>query len=296
MKQLKIAIAGAGGVGGFIGAKLIVNGYDVTLVARGSHFDAVKQNGLKVIDNKEQFTVNPKVVNSLDDAIYDVIFITTKSYDFKSACESIKGGIGDETLIIPIANGVDHKSELKKYLDKGILCDGTIYIISNIQKAGVIKRKSDTFYLIFGCDTKDERLTLLEDILNKSGLRSKYSSNIQYDCWKKYLFISSFASLTSYFKQPMGYIIEKELDLLLSVLKEIKKVAIAMDIPLSDTDIQKCIDQAKNVPYDSKTSMQLDFEKDHKTELEPLCGYVVKQGESLGISVDKMRKIYYNLS
>lgn len=293
--RLKIAIVGAGGVGGYIGAKLTQNGCDVTLIARGKHFETIKEKGLKVIEDDNEFEVKPKIVQEPKDAIFDVVFLTVKSYDFKSACENIESSIDENTIIISLANGVDHKSQLKKYLKKGILCDGTIYIISNIKSLGVIKRKSNTFYLIFGSEKKDERFNLLKNILNDSGLRSKYSENILYDCWKKYLFISSFASLTSYFNEPMGYIVNDQIDMLKDTLNEIKLVANAMDIPISDEDMQKCIKQAQNVPYDSKTSMQLDFEKGSMTELESLCGYIVNQGRVFHIDVKNMKKVYEKL-
>ncbi|MCW8839320.1 MAG: ketopantoate reductase family protein [Thiovulaceae bacterium] len=294
-KDLKTAIIGIGGVGGYIGAKLTQHKQDVTLFARDKNLDAIKQNGLKIIDNKDEFIVHPKMN---EEALFDVVFITSKSYDFKSVCKSIKDYVKDDTLIIPLANGVNHKDELKNYLDKGIICDGCIYIISNLKEYGVIEKKADTFYLQFGTETKgtEDRLKKLQDILNQSGLKSKYSKTIKYDCWKKYLFISSFASLTSHFKKPMGYVVEEQRELLEAVLLEIQSVANSLNIPISDEDIQKTIKQAQSIPYDSKTSMQIDFENEHKTELESLCGYIVKEANRLGVDAKNMEKIYTKLS
>lgn len=296
MNELKIAIVGAGGVGGYLAAKLTQNMYDVTLIAKDQHYKAIKENGLKVLEYKdEDFTVYPKVVQNLEDEIQDIIFIATKSYDFQSACKSIEKAVDENTIIIPLANGVEHKTELEKHLPKCNICEGAVYIISHIEDYGVINRKSYTFYLLFGSETEQPNLKVLESILNESALRSKYTSNIRYECWKKYLFISSMAALTTYFNEPMGYVVKEQLELFIDILLEIKKVANKKGVDISSSDIEKAVKQATHVPYESKTSMQLDFEKGKQSELESLCGYIVKESKLLSVDVPQMEKIYLEL-
>lgn len=297
VSNLKIAIVGAGGVGGYIGAKLSQHNYDVTLIARGKHYKAIKENGLKVIESEsEDFTVDIRVENTLPCEPYDIIFIATKSYDFELACASIENAIDENTLIIPLSNGVEHKTTLSKYLSKGIICEGAVYIISHIENDGVIKKGSPNFYLLFGVEKEYEKLKALEEILNSCGLKNKYSANIRYDCWKKYIFISTMGSLTSYFKEPMGYIVEKHLELLVDVLAELKSVANKKGVEISDSDVSKALKQAKSVPYKSKTSMLMDFEKGKNTEVESLTGFIVKEAKKLGIEVPKMKMIYKALN
>lgn len=295
MQQLKIAIVGAGGVGGYIGAKLIHNFYDVTLIARGKQYEAVKKNGLKVIDYKDQFTVHPDIVQSVEDEIFDIIFIAVKDYDLQSACRSIENCIDEKTLIIPLLNGVEHKHTVAEYLDKGIFCDGTIYLISNIKEYGVIHRSSYTFYLLYGSDQKDERLLVLREILNQCGLRTHYSNYIDFECWKKYIYVCATSTLTSYFKEPVGYILKEQTELFIEVLIEIKRVADEKGAGLQNKEIEKCMKQADHSPYDTKTAMQIDFEKGSKTELESLCGYIVKEACKLNIEVPHMTGIYEEL-
>ena len=296
MSSLKIAIVGAGGIGGYIGAKLIQNDYDVTLIARGKHSEAIKENGLKVLEYKnDDFVVYPYMVESISYEIFDVIFITTKAYDFESACKSIETCIDENTLIIPLSNGVEHSKTLQQYLPNAHICDGLIHIISYIKEPGVIHRKSITFYLLFGSKQHHENLHVLEQLLNNCDLRSKYTTEIQYETWKKFLFLSTMSSLTSYFNQTMGYILEEQLDLMIDILLEIKKVANKKNINIDNHDIEKAIKQVTHVPYKSKTSMQLDFEKRKKTELESLTGYIVKEALKLNIETPQMGKIYNQL-
>ncbi len=300
--MLKIGIVGVGGVGGYIGAKLIQKGLaEITLFARGKSYETIK-NGLKVIDCGDEFVVRPKnIINTENDKsheIFDIIFITTKSYSFKDISKVISLHVDENTLIIPLSNGVNHKAELGEYIKKATVLDGCVYVLSNIKEAGVIEKKAPTFYLVLG-DYKNrfqDRLQALVDILNQSELKSKLSQKIEYDCWTKYLLISSFATLTSYFKAPMGFIIEKKTDLLRDVLEEIKNVANAQGIDIGEKEIEKTIKQVQNVPYNSKTSMQIDFENHNKTELESISGYIVNTAKKSGVKADNMKMMYEELS
>jgi len=300
--MLKIGIVGLGGVGGYIGARLIQkNLCDVTLFGRGEHFKAIEKNGLSIKDMKEEFTVNPtNLIDTQNDnshKIFDIIFITTKSYSFKNISPILNKHSSENTLIIPLSNGVNHKVELKSYVQKGTVLDGCIYILSNIKEPGIIEKKAPTFYLIFGDNQNrfQEKLQDLSEILNHSGLKSKLSKKIEYDCWTKYLLISSFATLTSYFKEPMGYIVKEKMTLLKEVLEEIKSVANALHVKLGKNEIEKTIKQVQNIPYNSKTSMQIDFENNNLTELESLTGYIVKEAKNLGIEVENMKMMYEKL-
>lgn len=292
---MKIAIVGAGGVGGYIGAKLAQNFYDVTLIARGKQYEAIKNNGLKVYDYKDEFTVTPNIVEKPKDEIFDIVFMATKTYDLEAASLLIKECVDEKTLIIPLSNGVEHGSILEKNLSNSIICQGTIYIISQIQEYGVINRSSYTFYLLFGSDVKDEKLPVLKEILSQCGLMTNYTNYIELECWKKFLYISAMGTLTAYFEKPIGYVVNEELELFIDLLLEIKKVADKKGIAIENKDIEKCVKQAGHAPYESKTSMQLDFERKRETELESLCGYIVKEAQKYDIEVPNMLKIYEDL-
>jgi 2-dehydropantoate 2-reductase len=290
---MKIAIVGVGGVGGYLGAKLIQNGLaDVKLFARGEHLKSIQENGLKVIDNNIEFTVISDLSKPDKNEIFDVVFIATKSYDFKSSCKEIVEFIDDDTIILPLANGVNHKLEIREYLKRGIICDACVYIISHIKTYGVIYKKSELFYLVFGSEENTKKMQELSTLLNESGLKNKLSDNATYECWKKYLFISSFATMTSYFEKGMYEVYQDHEDVVKEVLYEIKSVANALDIPICEQDLQKVIKQVKNIPPNSKTSMQLDFEAGKKTELESLCGYIVQEAKTHNINAVWMSKMY----
>lgn len=301
--MLKIGIIGVGGVGGYIGAKLTQSGLsEVAFFARGKHFEAIQKNGLKIIDMNEEFIVKPKYLidtnNDTNNEIFDIIFVCVKSYSFDKIASILNSHVDENSLIIPLSNGVNHKVKLNNFLDKGTVLDGCVYVLSNIKESGIIEKKAPTFYLVFG-DYKNRFQTQLQElveILNQNNLKSKLSKNIEYDCWVKYLLISSFATITSYHRQPLGYIVKEKMPELVEILEEIKSVANALDIEIGKKEIDKTIKQVQNVPPTSKTSMQIDFENQHKTELESLTGYIVKNAQKFGLEVKIMKKMYEKLS
>jgi 2-dehydropantoate 2-reductase len=117
----------------------------------------------------------------------------------------------------------------------------------------------------------------------------KFSKNIDEDIWKKYLFISTFATLQSYYQKPTGWIMENKRDEVENFLDEVIKIAKNADINL-ETQKEKVIKQALSIPYESKMSMQIDFENNAPTELDNITGYLAKRSEFINKYYEKLKK------
>jgi len=296
MSILKIAIVGAGGVGGYLAAKLTQNNYDVTLIVKDKYLATFRGNGLTVHDYKEgEFTVCPYTVSTLDTEIFDVVFIATKSCDYESACKSIKNAIDKNTLIIPLSDGLGVTSSLSKYLPNCIIGEGLIHIISESASVGKIHRKSFTFYLQIEAKVENINLKILEQILNDSNLRTTITKNLRYDRWKKYLFTATMSMLTTYFDKPIGYIFNEQLELTVDILLEIQKIANKKDVNITNKDIEKTINQASHVEYETKTAMQIDFKTSSKSEFNLLVEYIIEESLRLDLEIPHIEKIYCSL-
>lgn len=294
---MKIAIIGAGGVGGYIGAKLVKSGYlDVTIIARGKHFEAIKANGLTIQDEDNKFTI--KTYHITDDISqnepYDFVLITTKSYDINEACESIKNSISETTILMSTANGVGHNEKIKKYFPKNPICAACIYILSNITKPGTIKKYGGVFQLFIGSDeVSPKKLEEIYHIFNNADLKTKISQDITLQSWRKYLFISAFATMTSFYNASMGEVVKDHESELREVLNEIIALANKKDIGLTQKNLEDSISQAKSkIPFNATTSMLLDFRNKHKSEIDALTGYVCIEGDRLGVKVETMKSLY----
>ena len=259
---MRILVVGAGGVGGYLAGKLIKRGKNVTLTATPQSMETIKQNGLKIIDVDEEFTVYPDVEIS---GVYDVVFITAKYYALDEVIEKIKPYIDKNTLIVPVLNGIAHLEKLKNLNAK--ILKACIYILSNKRSRGVIHKKTPLFYL---CVEDNEKI---KKVFEGCDLKVKFSKNIDEDVWKKYLFISTFATLQSYYMKPAGWVMEHKFDEVQKFLDEVIRIAEDYGIDLKG-EKEKVIKQALNIPYESKMSMQIDFENSVQTELDTITGFL----------------------
>ena len=294
---MKILIIGAGGVGGYIGAKLIKSGFlDVTIIARGKHLEAIKKNGLSIYDEESRFEIDSFHITDdiSQNEPYDLVLVTTKSYDIIDALEVTRDSITDKTILVAIANGVQNQEKIKKYFPNNPTCEACIYILSNITKPGVIKKYGGVFRIYIDSEeVSHKKLEEICQIFNKADLQMKIPKDITLQCWRKYLFVSAFATMTSFYNKSMGDIVKNHEKELREILSEIIFLANKKGISLIEKNLEDAIILARSkIPYDSKTSMQLDFQKGHKSELDALTGYISIEANRLGVEAKTMNSLY----
>lgn len=298
---MRIAIVGIGGVGGYIGAKLCSlqdqnpKKYEIVFIARGKHADAVKANGIRIIEDEDSFIAKASQVCTAQEAegTFDLILSCVKSYDSEEAIRSLQTHIRHDSVIIPFANGVDNAQKIETLVDAKVI-NGAVYILSHIQEPGVIRKQGTVFAMFFGSSRYLGESLFVERLFKDAGLRSKRADNIENAVWKKYLFISAFAALTTYFNMNIKAVYETHYSMAKALLEEIATVAATKGIDLQG-EVEKALDTASKLPPSASTSMHLDFQNRHQNELESLCGYVIREGEKLGVSVLNMKKIYIDL-
>ncbi|PHR54220.1 MAG: hypothetical protein COA44_13905 [Arcobacter sp.] len=289
---MKIAIVGLGGVGGYIGAKLcaLKDEHEIIFIARGEHLQAIQQDGLHILDIDEETTYYPSSALESTSETLDIIFLCTKIYHSKEAIKSLSQAISKDTLLIPIANGVNSQ-ELLAPLTKATLSAACVYIVSHKTKPGFIKKATKVFALILDARFQE----LLEPLFIRAGLRVKFADDIEKEIWKKFLFISAMGSLTSYYEKGMGTIYKEHEDELRSLLQEIYSVAKAQGINLEEQEIDKALHTSSKLPLDAPTSMWLDIQAKGNNELESLSHYIILKAKEYKLSVPIMQKIYDKL-
>ncbi len=290
---MRVAVVGLGGVGGYIGASLAKTSYDVVGFARGEHLLRIQKNGLKIIEDTKEWSVELQV-QELSEAqgYFDLVLFCVKSYDIAESYRALEPYIDEKTILLSFSNGVSN-AQLLRHLSKSIVLDGCVYILSHIQTAGVIRKKGKVFAAVFGGDAC--ATTVVKTVFESAELRVKTPKDIEKALWKKYIFISAFATLTSYYDKSIGYVLKHHYDEVQKTLKEIARVAKAKEIDIEE-EVEKSLDVAKGLPYDASTSMHLDFQNKRQTELESLSAYIVQEARAYGVEVPYMGKMYEKLS
>ena len=289
---MRIVVAGIGGVGGYIGAQLCKLEDEVIFLARGKHAEKIRRDGLKVEEDAGSFYARPDAVLSAEslERPIDLLLVCVKSYDIEHLIKTLSEQITPATIIIPFANGVEHQERIESLVDARVL-QGAIYILAHKESEGVIVKKGKVFAAIFGDRRYEKETALVAGLFEKAGLRYKTPENIEEAIWKKYLFISAFAALTSYFDTSMYKVYVLHKNWAETLLQEIADVAAAKGIEIHD-EVQKALKTASTLPEDASSSMHLDFQKGSRTELETLCGYIVREGKQQHLPTPLMAKIY----
>jgi 2-dehydropantoate 2-reductase len=311
---VKIVIAGAGAIGGYIGARLARAGADVVLFARGAHLQAMRERGLRVQGADETFEVRPMVTGSLDEVgIADVVFLGVKAHGLPALAPQLGSLLGPDTAVVSTQNGIpwwyfqQHGGELEglslERVDPGGVITRAIeprrvigsiaYFSTEIESPGVI-RHNEGNRISFGepDGSKSERLTRITQALIAAGLRCPITTKIRQEIWVKLLGNVAFNPISAL---TGGTLVEiathrEASQLVRDVMKETEAVAGRLGIELPISIDQRIAGAAKVGAH--KTSMLQDVEAHRPMELEAVVGAVIELGERLGIAMPATRAVY----
>lgn len=297
---MKIGILGLGGIGSFIGAKLTEGSKsdsetEIIFICRDKIKEAINNKGLSLSTEDQTITSKPSLASDQTDEIglLDVLIVSTKSFSLAKAVKNYQNCLKKDTVIIPLQNGVNAKTIIEKSInhDSSKILEGCIYVASNIEKPGVVKHVGGPGKIFFGNNDKSD-FEWLEETFKKAGLNATYTQEIKKIVWKKYLFVSPVAAMTTALDITFGQLAEssKYRDKLKEMMKEVKNLAAIFKVNLTESDVEDSLSMLSNFPYNSKSSLQLDFENKHtNTEQENLVGFVVQNGRKFGINVENYK-------
>jgi 2-dehydropantoate 2-reductase len=295
---MRIAVVGAGGVGGGFGAALAKAGADVTFIARGAHLAAMQSAGLRIESPRgdthlvpTQATDDPKTIGKVDFVLFCV-----KLWDVESAGEHVKPLVGPNTAVIPLQNGIDAADRLIPILGRDAVMGGVAQISASIIQPGVIRQVGTFMRMIFG--ELDGRISQrAKDFLamcQKAGFEATLSDQILTELWMKFALLATNASMTAVTRQPIGRLRDDPdvRAIFLSAIQEVIEVGRAKNIGLPADALSKVLDFIGHAPPAMKASMALDLERGNRLELPWLSGKVVELGRELGISTPTHSMLY----
>src|SRR5215475_4731975 len=213
-ETMRIAVIGAGGVGGAFGAALAKSGQGVTFVARGAHLAAMRERGLKVLGPRGDVHLDP--VQATDDPAsigpVDVVLFCVKLWDVESAGAAIKPLVGTNTAVIPLQNGIDASERLIPILGKAAVMGGVAQISATIAEPGVIRQTGTFMRLVFGeLDGRPSaRGAAFHAACQAGGFDSTNSNEIIVALWEKFVLLATNSSVVSLTRLPFGKLRDPE--------------------------------------------------------------------------------------
>src|SRR5450759_4285454 len=295
---MRIAVVGAGGVGGGFGMALAKAGADVTFIARGARLAAMKNHGLRVQGGRGETHLVPTQATDDPASIgkVDVVLFCVKLWDVESADQHIKPLIGPDTAVIPLQNGIDAAERLVPILGSNAVMGGVAQISASIVGPGVIQQVGTFMRMIFG-EFDGKRSKRGEDFLAlclQAGFDATLSEQILTELWMKFILLASNAGIMALARQPIGKL-RDDPDLrpiFLAAWREAIEVGRARGVALPADALDRILDFTTHAPPAMKASMALDLERGNRLELPWLGGKVVELGRQLGVPTPTHSMMY----
>jgi len=298
---MRIAMFGTGGAGGYFGARLAQAGEHVIFIARGEHFRAIRENGLRVDSVDGDFVVKPALVT--DDpskaGTVDVVFVGVKAWQVPEAARAIPPLIGPQTFVVPLQNGVEAPDQLAAILGQERVVGGLAKVLSFIAEPGRIRHLGGPASITFGelHHRPSERTRRLRDILSRRGITAEIPPDIHVALWKKFLFIVPLGGVGAVTRATVGTLraLSETRRMLEEGMREIRAVAHGMKISLEDDLVAKTMDFVDTLPPEGTSSMQRDILAGKPSELEAWNGAVVRLGRQVGVETSLHDFLYRSL-
>ncbi len=314
---MKICIIGGGGaIGGFLAVQLARAGNDVTVVARGVTYEAIKKNGLKLITDEfpEGVTGDVRLLDRVVDAgIQDLVILTMKAHQLAPIAEFLPHVIGPDTVVVPMQNGipywyfqrhggeyenriveiVDPHGVIMKAIDPRNVLGCVVYPAAITVAPGVIKHIEGIRFPIGELDgTTTERAQKISETFIAAGFKSPILENIRSEIWLKLWGNMTFNPISALTHGTLLEICQhpQTRELAHDMMVEAQDVAHKLGITFR-LGIDKRIEGAEKVGR-HKTSMLQDVEAGRSLEADALIGAVIELGVMVGVPTPRLKTVF----
>jgi len=297
---MRILILGAGGIGGYFGARLHDAGADVTFLVRPGRAEYLKANGLRVVSALGDVRISPKVITA--DELrehFDVVILSCKAYDFASAVEAVSPAVGPDSVVLPLLNGVAHLEPLDAWFGRDPVLGGVAHLAVTLTPEGEIKHLNAIHRLIIGSRglQATKWLPSLAQLLSTTSVDYCVSENAEQDMWDKFVFLATLAGATCTMRASIGEILETVAGegFILGLLQECEEVAAACQHVPDTKQLAAYRAQLTERGSSFTASMLRDIERGGPTEADHILGDMVRRGQASGVSTRLLKLAYSHL-
>ena len=297
---MRIAVVGAGGVGGYFGGRLAQAGHDVTFIARGRHMEAMLRDGLRVESINGDFCVSPVQVTEDPEEVgtVDLVVIGVKAWQIPAVAERLVPVLGPQTLVLPLQNGLEAPAQLAEVLGPAAVLGGLCAIYSFITAPGCIRHIGIDPWVTFGAMRSDQkdRLPEIESAFKQAGITVNIAADIRVPLWDKFL-VLRWGVVGAVCRMPAGVL--RSLPQIRGMMdqagREVLEVADTQGITLAADALQRSSALLDSLPAVATTSLQRDIMEGRPSELDAQAGALVRLGQRAGVATPLHAFIYHSL-
>lgn len=294
---MKVAVMGAGGVGGTYGVRLAEAGHEVHIIARGAHLAAIREKGLRLEGVRGEAVIRPASATDDPRAIgpVDLVLFAVKLWDTEPAAALCRPLLGPESVVLTLQNGVDGPAILSRVLGSRAVMAGATSIFATIAAPGVIRQPDPVQRIIFG--ELDGRTTPRAEAIRAAGegagIEMILTDRVWVELWRKFVYLTALSGLTCYTRGPIGPVREnpETRRMLEDAMAEAIAVGRAKGIPLPANLLEERMGLALGLAPTMRASMLHDLDHGNRLELPWLSGAVLRMGEETGVATPTHRQI-----
>jgi 2-dehydropantoate 2-reductase len=292
---VRIAVIGAGGIGGYFGGRLAMSGHDVTFVARGDHLAAIRRDGLRVESVRGDFLVRDAAAT--DDpatvGVVDLVLLAVKTWQLDAALPLLGPLMGADTAVLTSQNGVEAPDRVAAVVGRAAVLPGAAKIFAMVTGPGVVSHVGGPATLAFGewDDRRSERALRIVDAFTDAGVDATISDGIWPELWAKLVAIVPLGSLGAALDATVGQLRTAHRDLLEAAMTETATLAAARGVPLPADVVPSTLAFLDQQPDDATTSLHRDVVAGRSTELDAWTGAVVRLATESGVPVPVHRTL-----
>ena len=304
-EDLHVCVFGVGGVGGYFGGRLAWwlarqagPAWHVHFIARGANLVAIEASGLRLNTPEAQLTCTPASASAdmRDMPVPDVVLLCVKGYSLDEALEQIAPHCHDETIVIPLLNGVDIHERIRARLAQARVLPACVVVGTHLDRPGVVSQAGGDGVISLGSDpdhpgfAPTRFLSLLEDV----GIRYRWFDDPRPAIWEKYVFISAFGLVTAASRKTLGEVLADAplREEVRGIMSEVVDLAVHEGIVLDSDIIPGALAKASGFPADTKTSLQRDVEAGGQDEGDLFGGTIIRLGERFGVPTPVTEGVY----
>jgi 2-dehydropantoate 2-reductase len=285
---VKLAVMGAGAIGGYVGARLAAAGADVTFIARGRHLGAMRQAGLLVRSPLGDVRVDARTATDDPAAVgeVDVVLLATKLYDVESAAAAILPLVGAGTAVVCLQNGVDATEIAARRYGRGRVAGGVVLINAEITAPGIIRHNALNRLTVGELEgAPSARIERVAALARRAGIETLVSPDIRLEIWRKFLLLAPMSALSALTRVELARIRRQPETWQLAEqgMHEVVAVANAEGVGLTEEDVRATLTFVQGMPPTWKASLAVDLEHGHRLEVDWLAGAVCRLGHAAGI-------------
>jgi 2-dehydropantoate 2-reductase len=297
---MRILVLGAGGIGGYFGARLVEGGSDVTFLVRPRRREQLTRNGLVVESPKgnAKLTVKTVLAEELKPG-YDLVLFTCKAYDLDSAMEAIAPAMDGKAALVPMLNGLAHMEKLDARFGATQVLGGTAHINVMLKPDGTIFHGDPLQAMWFGERNREKspRALALDAAAKKAGIDGGLSEDIQRDMWEKIVFLCALAQCTTLFRGNVKEIMAAPggHEAMVRAITANNAIAVAEGHAPRPNAIERARQRLTDPEGLWSASMLRDLEGGGQVEADHIVGWMLERARKHGIDDTMLSMAYTHL-